>query len=63
MVGHDAPNALERDLQWLQRQQVDNQKLIGHLVSEVNRLHREIKDLLERLTAVYKEIDGEPRKG
>lgn len=63
MVGHDAPNALEGNLAWLERKQMDDARMIGHLVTEINRLEREIKELLDRLTAAYKEIDGEPREG
>lgn len=77
MVGHDAPNAHTKAVQALvdeilhlqaaptplERKQLDDERLIGYLVTEVNRLHREINGLLERLVDLYKVIDGEPREG
>lgn len=72
MVGHDAPNALERNLAWLERNRDNDSRLIGYLVAELNRMRREIEQLLARLKETHDELDyfmaqrmahNEPRKG
>ena len=58
MVGHDAPNALERNLAWLERNRDNDSRLIGYLVGELNRLTRSLKGLQELVQEYLEQADG-----
>lgn len=59
MVGHDAPNALERTYN-TQRSQAEldmDRRLIGYLVGELNRLTRSLKGLQELVQEYLEQAD------
>jgi len=57
MVGHDAPNALERT-QWPPSEYQRQVAIIGQLVTEVNDLMRQIRQLKAELEVLRESREG-----